>query len=61
MQYLLSKRAIVNPNMTFIAQLILFHKRLFEEAFNSVPTMPRVFAICSHELEDPERIVPKMV
>jgi hypothetical protein len=40
---------------------MLFHKRLFEESFNSVPTCPRVFAICSHELEDPERIVAKMV
>jgi len=59
--YLTTKRAIVNPNMTFMAQLINFHKRLYEESFNSITTSPRVFLVNSHEMEDAERIVPKMV
>jgi protein-tyrosine phosphatase len=29
--YIKEKREIANPNMTFIAQLICFYKRLFEE------------------------------
>jgi hypothetical protein len=46
--YLKEKRPIANPNMTFIAQLIWFYKRLFEESFESVPISPRVFMIGSH-------------
>jgi hypothetical protein len=59
--YIKEKREVANPNMTFIAQLICFYKRLFEEQFSSVPVNPRVFVISSHEIEDPERIVARMV
>lgn len=55
------RRPIANPNMTFIAQLICFYKRLFEESFDSVPVSPRVFMIGSHQPEDPELIVSILV
>ena len=55
------KRPVANPNMTFIAQLICFYKRLFEESFSSVPVNPRIFSIGSHEIEDKEKIVARMV
>lgn len=47
--------------MTFIAQLICFYKRLYEDAFDSIPVTPRVFVVSSHELEDPEYIIARMV
>lgn len=46
--YLKERRPVVNPNMTFIAQLICFYKRLFDDSFESVPTCPRVYVIGSH-------------
>lgn len=59
--YIKERRPVANPNMTFIAQLICFYKRLFEESFDSVPISPRVFMIGSHQPEDPELIVPILV
>jgi hypothetical protein len=59
--YIKERRPVANPNMTFIAQLICFYKRLFEEQYDSVPTSPRVFMIGSHQPEDPEMIVSIMV
>lgn len=59
--YLKEKRPVANPNMTFIAQLICFYKRLFEESFDSVPVSPRVFMLGSHQPEDPELIVSILV
>jgi len=47
--------------MTFIAQLIQFYKRLYQEAYESLPVSPRVFIVSSHELEDPEYIIARMV
>lgn len=46
--YIKEKRPVANPNMTFIAQLICFYKRLFETSFDSVPISPRVFMLGSH-------------
>jgi protein-tyrosine phosphatase len=46
--YVLQRKAVVNPNMTFIAQLICFYKRLYEDAFDSIPVSPRVYVIGSH-------------
>jgi protein-tyrosine phosphatase len=59
--YIKERRPVANPNMTFIAQLICFYKRLFESSFDSVPTSPRVFMLGSHQPEDPERIVSILV
>jgi hypothetical protein len=59
--YVLTRRGVVNPNMTFIAQLICFHKRLFEESFESIPVSPRVYVIGSHQIEDPDSVVPRML
>jgi hypothetical protein len=50
------KRQIANPNMTFMAQLIWFHKRLFGPSIDSIPVNPRVFLVSSHQPEDPYRI-----
>ena len=61
LNYITDRRQVANPNMTFMAQLIQFYKRLYENRFESIPTSPRVFVICSHEQEDPWRIVPKML
>jgi hypothetical protein len=61
LSYLKERRPIANPNMTFIAQLICFYKRLFETSFESVPISPRVFMICSHQPEDPELIVSILI
>ena len=55
------RRPVANPNMTFIAQLICFYKRLYEDSFDSVPVSPRVFMIGSHQPEDPELIVSILV
>jgi len=55
-----TKRPIVNPNMSFIAQLVNFHKRLYAD-FNSVITNPRVFAVCSLQPEQPKVIVCKLI
>ena len=59
--YLKERRPVANPNMTFIAQLICFYKRLYELSFDSVPVSPRVFMIASHQPEDPELIVSIMI
>lgn len=41
--------------MTFHAQLIWFHKRLYN-SFDSIPVNPRVFLVSSHQPEDPFKI-----
>jgi hypothetical protein len=60
-KYVKDRRAVANPNMTFIAQLICFYKRLYEPSYDNVPVSPRIFSIGSHEIEDPERVVARMV
>ncbi len=47
--------------MTFIAQLVWFQKRLFESNFDCLPVNPRVFLVCSHAPEDPNRVVAKLL
>lgn len=37
-----------------------FHKWLYLP-FDSIPINPRVFVVCSHELEDPTRVVAKLM
>lgn len=49
------KRQIANPNMTFLAQLIWFYKRLYSD-YDSLPVKPRVFLVSSHQPEDPFKI-----
>lgn len=46
--------------MTFMGQLIWFHKRLYGPSFESLPVSPRVFLVCSHQPEDPFRISCKL-
>jgi len=48
LKYIRERRQIANPNMTFMAQLIWFHKRLFGNSIESVPVSPRVFLVSSH-------------
>jgi len=45
--------------MTFIAQLVNFYKRLYDESFEALTVSPRVYQICSHEKEDPFRVVAR--
>lgn len=37
-----------------------FHKRLYK-SFDSIPVNPRVYTVCSHQKEDPHRIVAKLM
>ncbi|CAG9322140.1 unnamed protein product [Blepharisma stoltei] len=54
------KRGVCSPNVSFEIQLMWWHKRLFEN-FDSLSISPRVFAICSHEIEQPRRIVARLL
>lgn len=54
------RREVINPNLGFIVQLMWFHKRLYK-TFDSIPVNPRVFTVCSHQREDPHRIVAKLM
>lgn len=54
------KREVINPNISFVTQLMWFHKRLYMP-FESIPINPRVYVVCSHEREDPNRIVAKLM
>jgi hypothetical protein len=55
-----AKRACINPNMTFITQLIWFHKRLYDANFDCLPVIPRVYLVSSHEREDSKNIVARL-
>jgi hypothetical protein len=55
------RRQCANPNMTFIAQLIQWYKRLYDTNFDSLQLSPRVFLVASHQTEDPELIAPRLV
>ena len=59
-EFVQARRSVINPNFGFISQLVHFYKRLYE-GFNSIPVTPRVYALCSHEREDPFFIVAKFV
>ena len=54
------QRPIANPNMIFNVQLIWWHMRLFKD-FSALPISPRVFAISSHQREQPSFIVARLV
>jgi len=53
-------RPIANPNMIFNIQLIWWHMRLFQE-YSALPVSPRVYAISSHQKEQPTYIVARLV
>jgi Dual specificity phosphatase, catalytic domain len=53
-------RGICSPNTGFQVQLIWWYKRLFEE-YESLPVSPRVFAIGSHQKEQPHTIVARIL
>ena len=53
-------RGICSPNTGFQVQLIWWFKRLCEE-YDSLPITPRVFAIGSHQKEQPHTIVARML
>lgn len=55
LKYIRERRQIANPNMTFMAQLIWFHKRLFD-THDTIPVSPRVFLVSSNQPEDPFKI-----
>lgn len=47
--------------MTFMAQLIWFHKRLYGNSIDSIPVNPRVYLVSSHQPEDPYRISCRLI
>ena len=53
-------RGICSPNTGFQVQLIWWFKRLCEE-YDSLPITPRVFAIGSHQKEQPHTIVARIL
>ena len=55
------RRQCANPNLTFITQLKWFYKRLYDPNFNSLTVSPRIFSLMSHQIEDPHRIIGKML
>ena len=59
-ELLKKKRGVANPNPGFSVQLIFFYKRLYLP-FDEFPYNPRIFVIGSHELEDPGKIVCRMM
>jgi len=42
--------------MSFMAQLIWFHKRLYSSNFDDIKMYPRIFLVSSHQPEDPYKI-----
>ena len=48
LSFIRERRQIANPNMTFMAQLIWFYKRLYGNSTESLPVSPRVFLVSSH-------------
>ena len=59
-KFLRSKRAIVSPNLGFMVQLMMFYQRLYEpDASGALKT--KVFAISSHQVEDPKTIVARLL
>ncbi len=54
------QRPIANPNMIFNVQLIWWYMRLYQD-YSSLPVSPRVFAISSHQREQPTFIVARLV
>jgi hypothetical protein len=59
-EYMNQRREVINPNIGFIAQLMLFRKKLYG-TFKDLPVNPRVYTVCSHQREDPNRIVAKLM
>jgi hypothetical protein len=60
LNFIRERRQIANPNMTFMAQLIWFYKRLYGNSIDSIPVNPRVFLVSSHQPEDPFRIACRL-
>jgi len=56
-----ARRACANPNMTFIQQLMWWEKRLQDPNFHSLKVSPRIFLIMSHQENDPQRIVCRLL
>ncbi|EAS01558.2 dual specificity phosphatase domain protein (macronuclear) [Tetrahymena thermophila SB210] len=54
------KRHVASPNQGFLVQLINFHKRLYAP-YDSISVKPRVWCVCSHQVEEPQQIVAKML
>jgi hypothetical protein len=54
------RRGIVSPNLGFMVQLMMFYQRLFE-SYSQMPIQPRVFAVSSHQVEDPFTIVARFI
>ncbi|KAL4486728.1 hypothetical protein ABPG72_022203 [Tetrahymena utriculariae] len=54
------KRHVASPNQGFLVQLINFHKRLYG-SYDSISVKPRVWCVCSHQVEEPHQIVAKML
>jgi len=55
-----AKRSISSPNFGFQVQLIQWYKRLFDP-FESLTISPRVFAVGSHQIEQPHKVICRLL
>jgi hypothetical protein len=55
-----ARRSISSPNFGFQVQLMWWYNRLNND-FESLPANPRVFAVSSHQPEQPSRIVARLI
>jgi len=53
-------RGVSNPNMGFTVQLLQWYKRLYE-SYDQIKVTPRIFAIGSHQVEQADKVVARML
>lgn len=54
------RRGVCSPNISFQIQLMWWYRRLYEN-FDTISVNPRVFAVCSHQIEQPRRIIARLL
>lgn len=59
-QFIRDNRGVASPNIGFVVQLMMFYQRLYEP-YDKFSMKPKIFAVGSHQLEDPRRIVCRLI
>ena len=58
--FIRENRGVASPNIGFVVQLMIFYQRLYEP-YSKFTIKPKIFAVGSHQLEDPRRIVCRLI